>query len=456
MKLLLVYANRNEYLLPPPVGLMLLTAPLRADGHEVAVVDLMAERHPDAVLAEALERHKPDLVGLSLRNLDNQDFKAPQSPLDDYARWVALAGEHAPTIVGGSALTTLPERLYERVGATYALAGQGDRAFPHFVRELAAGATSFTAPGLLWRDNGKLRRNPAVLEGYAKGGSLDWSAIDYRRYRKGYVSCGVITKTGCPHQCLFCDTRVSFGGEFVAREPEAIVEDLRRGIPGYAYNKFDFFFIDAMFGEPAEWTKRVLEAITRAGLRIGFSAIIEPTAAVDREIARLFRRAGGTMATGLVGSLDAGMIERMRRPFTRDDVHRALEIFDEERLPYMPQFLFGGPGETRESVQATIDGLSRHHPLMVQAAYGIRIMPQAGLRAVALEEGVIDESADLLEPTFYLSAALRSEREWLDRKVRELTRFRLSSVPQWAALFARTAWRQLPWRAKAPGAPERA
>ena len=216
------------------------------------------------------------------------------------------------------------------------------------------------------------------------------------------------------------------------------MEDLRRDAAEHKLNGLPYFFIDALFNEPLSWSKSLLEAIIRSELKLSFSVIVEPTANIDREFARLLRRAGCAMVTSLLGSMDEDLLQRMRRPFTVDTADRAFRIFEEERVPYMPQFMLGGPGETRETVLANFRNLKRWKPIMVDAGYGIRILPKAGLRDVAIEEGVISEDTDLLKPTFYMAEALKQDRQWLDKQVKRLKRFRLGSLPQWAGLIIRS------------------
>ena len=438
MKVLLVYANTYDLLLPPPVGLSLMTEPLRRAGHEVNLVDLMKEKIPDSILSAALKAFNPDVVGFSLRNLDNQNYLEPEDFVSDYARWVGMANEFAPTIIGGSAVMTMPEELFMRVGATYAMVGQGDRAFSDFLKEFQNGVTNFETPGLMWRDGGRIRQITGILNGYLHGGTMDWSVIDLKRYKKSYMSYCVITKTGCPHNCLFCDAKVSFGESWAPREPGVILEDLRRNAMEYKLNRLNCHFIDAFFNEPLDWAKRLLEAIIQSEMKIIFSVIIEPTANIDRELARLLRRAGCGMATTLLGSMDDGMLQRMRRPFTSETANRAFLIFEEERIPCMPQFMLGGPGENRETVLTIFPHLKRWKPIMVDANYGIRILPKAGIRDVAMEEGVITENTNLLKPTFYLSEALKDDREWLDRQVKRLKRFRVGSITKWMDYMIRS------------------
>ncbi|MFH1531878.1 MAG: radical SAM protein [Pseudomonadota bacterium] len=432
MNLLLVYGNIYELYSPPPVGLALLTAPLREAGHRVRVVELMKTKDPDRVLADALAAGPVDLVGFSLRNLDNMDSRDLRDFVPDYVRWVGMANAVAPTIIGGSAVTAAPDALLRRTAATYGMAGQGDRALPMFLEELDAGrAGGFQTPGLLWREAGQVRQNPGLYDGYATRGSLDWESFDYKRYRGRAMKCCVITKTGCPHRCIFCDAHETFGAEYVPRAPEAIVEDLRCDAAERGSHRLDYIFIDACFNEPPDWAREVLEALIRYERKLLFVAIVEPTATVDRELVRLLRRAGCGMVTSLVGSLDDAVLARSRRPFTVADALRCFELFEEEQVPYMPQLLLGGPGETPDTVTANHARLKRRRPLIVEASHGLRILPKAGLREVALGEGVIAADDDLLTPRFYLSEPLRGREAWLDQQTKRLGRFRLSSLPQW-------------------------
>ncbi len=469
MNLLLVYANPYTTLWPQPAGLSMIARAAREAGHRVRLVDLMFEEAPDAVLQRALDECKPDLVGFTLRNLDNADMASPRSFVPDHVRWVGMANRAAPTIIGGPAVTAAPEALFRRTGATYAMAGQGEASFPVFLEELQAGATSFTAAGLIWRDRSgaaqvgrsgeaaatsnsgaaqvgrsgeaaatknssdALRRNPLDLSGHDRG--IDWSVIDVAKYQRPYMAHGLVTKSGCAHQCAFCDAHWTSGPSFRAREPEAIVDNVRRDAKDYRLTRCEYMLIDACFNQPAGWAKQVCEALIRSGLKVGFAAVVEPTADLDDELCRLMVRAGCTVVTTLVGSFDDEVLRRSTRPFTAADVARAFELFERHHVLYMPQLMFGCPGETVETVERTIAFARRLRPIMLQAGYGVRIYPQAPLRAQAVADGVIAEDDELLEPTFYLAPGL--DREWLDRRIKTLTLSKLATAPGWA----RYLWR---------------
>jgi hypothetical protein len=65
MKVLLVYSNTYTTLYPPPVGLSLLTEPLRKAGHEVRLVDFMRKKSPDTWFLEGLSGWRYDRLGLT-------------------------------------------------------------------------------------------------------------------------------------------------------------------------------------------------------------------------------------------------------------------------------------------------------------------------------------------------------------------------------------------------------
>lgn len=439
MRILLVYPNVYRFLCPQPIGLAMVARSAVSAGHEVDLLDLMLEDAPDAALATRLADGPWDLVGFSLRNLDNQDMGDSRNFVPDYVRWVAAAKEVAPTIVGGSALMSVPEALFERTDATYGMCGQADTVFPRFLEEIAAGATSFSTPGAMWweadPDGGRrIRRNPGLLNGYPDDGTIPWQHIEYDRYPTPEVGFPVITGTGCPYKCLFCDTPTSFGHSFVPRPAERIVEDLRRDATERKLTRKQTFFVSACFNEPLEHAKEVLEALIQSDLTLGFSAIVEPTPSLDREFVQLYKRAGGMMATCLLGSVGDGMLERLRRPYDLGSVEKAFGLFEEEGLAYMPQFLFGGPGETKETVDASFGFLDKRKPLMADFGVGLRINPGAGLYDVALRDGVITEDTDMLDPQFYVAEGL--DVDYVRERGRAWKR-RLPPLWQWTRYVAR-------------------
>jgi hypothetical protein len=71
--------------------------------------------------------------------------------------------------------------------------------------------------------------------------------------------------------------------------------------------------------------------------------------------------------------------------------------------------IFGGPGETRQTVSETLALMDELKPTAVFAMTGIRILPGTEMVEIALRDGQIDADDNLLYPKFYISPALGDE-----------------------------------------------
>ena len=84
MRILLIATNRHGRLMsrmdahPLPIGLAYVAGHLDPEVHTIKVLDLMFSEDYRAEVAETVKEFQPDLVGLSLRNLDNNSYLDPQ------------------------------------------------------------------------------------------------------------------------------------------------------------------------------------------------------------------------------------------------------------------------------------------------------------------------------------------------------------------------------------------
>ena len=80
MKILLIATNRHGRLMsrmdahPLPIGLAYVAGHLDPEQHTVKVMDLMFAEDYLAEVEETVKEFKPDLVGVSLRNLVNSSY----------------------------------------------------------------------------------------------------------------------------------------------------------------------------------------------------------------------------------------------------------------------------------------------------------------------------------------------------------------------------------------------
>jgi hypothetical protein len=78
-------------------------------------------------------------------------------------------------------------------------------------------------------------------------------------------------------------------------------------------------------------------------------------------------------------------------------------------MSFCHSLLLGGPGETMESVQQTLETIMGMLPTAIICMVGIRIFPRTRLSVIARKEGMIAPDEDFLQPLFYLSPAIKDD-----------------------------------------------
>jgi hypothetical protein len=117
MRILLIATNRHRRLMsrmnaqPVPIGLAYIAGHLDPQRHQLKVLDLMFSEDYLSDTTSTVKEFQPDLVGISLRNLDNSSYMDPQWALPT-TREVILqlrSVTSAPIVCGGPAFSLLPK-----------------------------------------------------------------------------------------------------------------------------------------------------------------------------------------------------------------------------------------------------------------------------------------------------------------------------------------------------------
>jgi radical SAM superfamily enzyme YgiQ (UPF0313 family) len=132
--------------------------------------------------------------------------------------------------------------------------------------------------------------------------------------------------------------------------------------------------------------------------------------------------AKGSGCLGLEFGIDTaspGTLAAMGKNFTLQDIRRAADLCHQLDLSFCFSLLLGGPGETMSSVQETLDRVARLQPTAVICMTGIRLFPGTRLERLAVQEGLLPEDWDPLEPFFYCSPQVR---EKIEERLQEFSR----------------------------------
>ena len=425
MKVLLVATNQADRFMdrmvvrPVPIGLAYLAASVDEERHTLKVLDLMFADDAVAEVADAVSEFEPDLIGMSIRNLDNQSSLNPVWNLPavrDIIERIRQLSD-ATTLIGGPAFSIMPAECLDYVGADLGIAGDAAEAFATLVERLEAGADYRDIPGIVYRDDtndGEI----VVSEGrftssFHRAPRLD--LLDMGAYNGSGFGVGVVTKLA---QAYYPTPGADFsGGDWRIREPSEVVDEIRALDNDFGINKV--FFIDSGFNIPAEHAKATCRAIIDAGLRVRWNSYVRPSDDADAELMGLMKESGCSLALMAEGGRGGeGLDDRLA------GLERMSGLCREADLPFTMNMTFGEPGDSESSVEQKLDFLKRMDAAFSVLRVGTRVLPNTGAAQTALRERLIESESELMRPTFYTDASVR---DWIADRLRE----EAAEYPRW-------------------------
>lgn len=402
MKVLLVSANTLREPYPVyPMGLDYVAGAI-AENHQVQIVDMNSLGGYDS-LATVIKAFLPDVIGLSLRNIDNIDNTDPRGFIGQYRTIVEVIRKHsdARLILGGSGFTIFPAETIKALNADYGVIGEGER-LALLLRAIEKREDPGKIPGVITPTvskslpepyEGKITRminpNPANLQFYLQNGAM----------------LNLQTKRGCPFKCIYCTYPHIDGHHLRLMDPEETADAaLKLQASGAKY----FFITDSVFNADCAHSLAVARAFKKNGVSIPWCAFFAPLKQPE-DYFRILAEAGLTHVEFGTDSLSNPVLASYRKPFRDQQVFEIHQAAIDAGLYVAHYFLLGGPGENPQTLQET---LTRAGDLEKSALFffcGMRIYPGTALYEIAVKEGQIQKGANLLEPFFYRSPLIDSD-----------------------------------------------
>lgn len=413
-KVLVVSTNRERTPYPVlPVGPCLVASRLEQEGFDVRVADLMWEDDPARAAADAVRRFAPDVVGVSMRNVDNSDLIGTKYFVPEIREiFAAIRGAtRAPVVLGGAASAIEPIRLFRALAPDAVLYGDAENRFPELLKGWERGDPRLDLPGLVVEHEGALvhnrLRSSEPIDGLPDAALFRW--IGMKKYLRREGVYPIQTKRGCGFTCTYCTYGTLEGIRYRFRPPVEVVDEIERAAGGGA--RF-FEFVDAVFSHPPVQARAVLNGILERGLDVKLTAAGFNPVGVTEPLVALMRRAGFIATTCTVESASDAVLASMQKGFRRADVVRLARWLPEHGIPAVWVFLVGSPGETMDTVDETFSFIEAEIPKndLVYVTHGVRVYPGTGLERRLRAEGWIASETNLLEPFFYLSPELPRDR----------------------------------------------
>ncbi|MCL5878367.1 MAG: cobalamin-dependent protein [Deltaproteobacteria bacterium] len=421
MKVLLVATNRLTVPYPVyPIGIDYVIGAI-TPRHTVEVIDLCSDGSDPRDIGARIRAFGPDIVGLSLRNVDTSDSINAQAFVDDYKDIIAMVRQSAdaPIVLGGSAFSIFPEQFMQALDADYGIVGDGER-LSLLLDALEKKGDIAALQGVMVRG---LNKRPE---------SLLWSGpirrvFDTRRPSTAYYlkNGGILnlqTKRGCPFQCVYCTYPLIDGANMRCFDPASLGRMARELQDVGA--KF-IYITDSSFNADVEHSIAVADAFAKNHVSIPWGGFFTPKH-VHADYYKRLADCGLTHVEFGTDALSDTTLESYHKPFKLRQVLESHRMANEAKLFVSHYLIVGGPGENEDTLRETLDNAEKLDRTVIFFFFRMRIYPGTELYDIARREGNPAYDDVFSRQVFYQTDPLWNDT--LVRTVRERSNGRMNWI----------------------------
>ncbi|MBN2208323.1 MAG: cobalamin-dependent protein [Candidatus Coatesbacteria bacterium] len=407
MSILLVQAYLGRFE-PPifPAGLNALGRyiALRTE-HDVSVLDMNVHDQPYRALADSLQQKKPDLVGISLRNVDTTQYRDRFYYFEQIPQIADTIKQQRPgccLVIGGPGFSIYSHEIMQAVPRIdFGIVSEGELAFPALLDNLDSPAS---VAGVLFRRDGQVQSaGPGELFDLSDYPDEAPYVIPVEPYRDVPFGVGVESSRGCAQKCIYCVYPFLNGPEVRLRPPEKIVDEVQMLVEQHGLKTFQF--IAPVFNIPPAHCEAVCKEMIKRGLGqkidwIGWFA----ERFLSKDLWYLALDAGCVEFAFSPDALTDSVLELLGKASRQKDIERTLAMARRDpRASVSYNFFISPPGERTSDFLKLLRfflgaKLRLRSRCRVFASY-IRIEPHTAIHKIAIEEGLLSTDETMLPVT---------------------------------------------------------
>ncbi|MCK9431389.1 MAG: radical SAM protein [Candidatus Omnitrophica bacterium] len=349
--------------MPFPFFLAYATALLQKNGVDAQVIDAVAEGLTESGFMEHLLNKDIDyLVAETSVPSFLKDIEILKKISDSGIRII---------LCGPNSLTYQPSFMGQYPFIDFILQGEYEFTLLNLFKALEDGTDVSRVAGILYRSGKGFLSTPRPL--LCDINLLPWphrESLPMKKYwdlpgNIPYPSVQMLASRGCPFNCSFCLwPQVMYqGNSYRIRNVENVVEEMR-----YLVDKGfkSIYFDDDTFNIGKDRMLKFCQEVKKKGLEKIPWAIMARADLMDRKTLEELKSSGLAAVKYGVESCVQDLVEGYKKNMDLSKTAEAIKITRDLGIKMHLTFCFGAPGETKESIQKTIDFALRQDPDSVQ------------------------------------------------------------------------------------------
>ncbi len=370
-----------------PLSLCYISAVLRENGHQVKLIDAIAEKLNTKKLAGISESFNPELIILNTAIPSIEGDMDCASILKKRLPCVKIA------IVGMFPTIYERECLIRFSQIDYAVMDEPEWVTSRLTDVIVGNRSPGSVKGLIYRSSNEVIVNERQNLAENNPDDLPFPARDllnnntYRLPTNGKKFTLLCIARGCSANCIYCVANIYYGKKFRKRSVENIIREIEHCIN--EFNITNFLFWGESFTTDMKYGEEICDEILKRGLKISWST----TSRVDtlnQTLLNKMKRAGCILLGLGIESYEQNVLNMARKGITTDQIDKAVLMTREAGLNTMGHFMFGLPGDTKESALKSIRFACKN--LTYAQFYAAIPYPKTELGKIAGENNWIEES----------------------------------------------------------------
>jgi radical SAM superfamily enzyme YgiQ (UPF0313 family) len=309
-------------------------------------------------LKQEISRFKPDIVGItSVTVTFSSAVQAAHAAKEVYPQ--------ALVVLGGPHVTVLDEQTVgENADVDVVVRGEGEATMLELAELVAKSNLENlqNVKGITFRKDGNIVRTPErdFIQNLDELPHPAYKYFPLDKYRLfGKLILPITTSRGCFANCSFCLAPRMAGRAFRARSPKNVVDELE--LFKNLYKPDAFTFHDETFTTDKERAIEICEEIRRRKIGTPWDCSTRVDR-ISKDLLVKMKEVGCQLVSFGAESGSQEILNAMRKGTTVEQNERAIKWVKEAGMTVTVSMIIGYPGETRETLEQTLNFIRKTQP----------------------------------------------------------------------------------------------
>lgn len=330
-----------------------LSSYLKHHGLKVKIIDGLRDNLSNKSIVYKILEERPDVVGITCLTAFYREVVELS---------LLIKQQSIPVVIGGVHPTFLPYQTLVDSKADYVICGEGEIAF---LKLMQNNFSNKSIKGIycindLNSDDDFIEKGE-IIKNLDEIPFPDWEQMDPNTYPiapHGAIvknfPIGVITTTrGCPYACTFCASPRFYGRRIRFRTPENVLKEIKYLLDNYGVK--EIHFEDDNLTLKREHVEKICNLIINNNIKVSWACPNGIRAdKVDNDLIELMKKSGCYYFAFGVESANPTILKNIKKDETIELINDSIGIADKAGISCQGFFIFGLPGETKETIEETI------------------------------------------------------------------------------------------------------